>query len=78
VRIQLPYSTVGGQPSMPVKQVYGGFDWDHGKFFIHTEESLTKANNDFAEQFKKLQDDYGKVSFENRKLKKRIAELEKK
>ena len=70
-----PYTTVGGLPCTVVTGVSKGFDWDNGKFFICTEKRLTLADNEFAEQFKKLQDDYGWAKYENRNLKAEIKKL---
>jgi len=72
-----PFTTVGGLPCTSVTGVFKGFDWDNGKFFICTEKRLTLADNEFAEQFKKLQADYGWVKLENRNLKAEIKKLNK-
>jgi hypothetical protein len=77
VQIKLPYSTMGGQPTVPVKSLQMGFDWDHGKFIITPEENLTPADRDFAEQMRKMQDDLGWVKLENHKLKQEIKKLKK-
>ena len=72
-----PFTTVGGLPCTSVTGVFKGFDWDNGKFFICTEQKLTLADNEFAKQFKKLQDDYGWAKYENRNLKADIKKLQK-
>ena len=77
VQIKLPYSTMGGQPTVPVKSLQMGFDWDAGKFIITPEENLTPADRDFAEQMRKMQDDLGWVKLENHKLKQEIKKLKK-
>jgi len=77
IQIKLPYSTVGGQPTVRVKSIQMGFDWDHGKFIITPEENLTPADRDFAEQMRKMQDDLGWVKYENRGLKAEIKKLKK-
>ena len=77
VDIQLPFSTIGPSPSVPVKTVGFGFDWNKGKFFIYPMEKLTKADNDFREQFLELQKKYGWMDYENRNLKKEVKRLEK-
>jgi len=77
IQIKLPYSTMGGQPTVRVKSLQMGFDWDHGKFIITPEENLTPADRDFAEQMRKMQDDLGWVKLENHKLKQEIKKLKK-
>jgi hypothetical protein len=77
IQIKLPYSTMGGQPTVRVKSLQMGFDWDAGKFIITPEENLTPADRDFAEQMRKMQDDLGWVKNENYKLKAEIKKLKK-
>ena len=78
VQIKLPYSTVGGSPFVKVKNVYPGFDWDQGKFFIIPEEDVTPSDRDFAKQMKEMQDRAGWADYENRNLKAEIRRLKKK
>jgi hypothetical protein len=78
VQIKLPYSTVGGTPFVKVKNVYPGFDWDQGKFFIIPEEDVTPSDRDFAKQMKEMQDRAGWADYENRNLKAEIKQLKKK
>lgn len=75
IQYKPPFTTVGGLPCVHVTGVWKGFDWDAGKFFIDTEERLTLADADFAEKFKKLQEDYGWAKLENRNLKAEIKKL---
>jgi hypothetical protein len=77
IQVKLPYSTVGGQPTVPVKFISMGFDWDAGKFMIAPEENLTPADRDFAEKMKKMQEDLGWAKYENRGLKAEIKKLKK-
>ena len=77
IQIKLPYSTMGGQPTVRVKSLQMGFDWDAGKFIITPEENLTPADRDFAEQMRKMQDDLGWARYENRGLKAEIKKLKK-
>jgi hypothetical protein len=77
IQIKLPYSTVGGQPTVPVKFISMGFDWDAGKFMIAPEENLTPADRDFAEKMRKMQEDLGWANLENRRLKSEIKQLRK-
>lgn len=78
VRIKLPYSTVGGMPTVKIKNVYMGFDWDHGKFIFYPEEDLTPSDRDFAKQMKEMQERAGWADYENRGLKAEIRRLKKK
>jgi hypothetical protein len=75
IAITLPYSTVGATPTVPVKLVSNGFDWDKGKFILTPEENLTPADRDFANQMKKMQEDLGVAKLENRRLKSEIKKL---
>jgi hypothetical protein len=77
IQIKLPYSTVGAQPTVPVKFISMGFDWDAGKFMITPEENLTPADRDFAEKMRKMQEDLGWAKYENRSLKAEIKQLRK-
>ena len=72
-----PFTTVGGTPGVTVKHICKGFDWDNGKFMIYPEQTLTLADGDYEQKFKKLQDDYGWVKYENRNLKADIKKLQK-
>jgi hypothetical protein len=78
IAIKLPYSTVGGSPTVKVKTMWMGFDWDHGKFIIIPEEDLTPSDRDFAKQMKEMQDRAGWADYENRNLKAEIKQLKKK
>jgi hypothetical protein len=78
IKINLPYSTVGGLPNVKVKSMWMGFDWDHGKFIIIPEEDLTPSDRDFAKQMKEMQDRAGWADYENRNLKAEIKQLKKK
>lgn len=77
VEYKPPFTTVGGAPCVSVNRVWNGFDWDNGKFFITTEKQLTLADNEFAAQFKKLQEDYGWMKYENRNLEAENKKLRK-
>jgi len=78
INIKLPYSTVGGQPTVPVKNISMGFDWDQGKFMITPEEGLTPSDRDFAKQMREMQERAGWADYENRNLKAEIRRLQKK
>ena len=77
IQIKLPYSTVGGMPTVKVKNIHMGFDWDHGKFIIAPEEDLTPSDRDFAKQMTELQERAGWADYENRNLKAEIRRLKK-
>jgi hypothetical protein len=78
IQIKLPYSTVGGQPTVKVKNIQMGFDWDQGKFIITPEEDLTPSDRDFAKQMKDMQERAGWADYENRNLKAEISKLKRK
>ncbi len=77
IKYNPPFTTVGGTPCTPVKAYMNGFDWDSGKFILVPEQPLTLADAEFAEKFKKLQDEYGWAKYENRNLKSDIKKLQK-
>lgn len=77
IEISLPYSTVGSTPSVGIKSVMSGFDFDSGKFIIIPEKDLTYPNEEFAQGMKKLQDECGWLKYENGGLKREIKKLKK-
>ncbi len=78
IKIKLPYSTVGSSPTVKVKSMHLGFDWDHGKFIIYPEEELTPSDRDFAAKMRDMQEKWGWAESENRRLKAEIRQLKKK
>lgn len=76
---------VGGTPSVSIRIVNSGIDWDKGKIFIQPEERLRIID---ADEIKALQDKYKELSWkhyeitnlkkENERLLKRIKLLESK
>jgi hypothetical protein len=76
--------SIGGTPCVNIESVSAGFDWDSGKVFLSTKESLREIDRD---EIKAIRDKYeelgwsqykiGKIKKENEMLKKRIEELEK-
>jgi hypothetical protein len=76
---------VGGTPSVGIKIVTSGFDWDNGRIFIRPETELREIDRD---EIKTMQDKYEELGWkhyeisglkkENEKLRKRIEELENK
>lgn len=77
VQIKLPYSTVGGSPTVKIKNAYMGFDWDAGKFILVPEEPLTPSDRDFAKQMREMQERAGWADYENRNLQAEINRLKK-
>lgn len=77
VKIKLPYSTVGAMPTVKVKSVHMGFDWDAGKLIIYPEEELTPSDRDFAKQMREMQERAAMADYENRNLKAEIRRLNK-
>lgn len=68
--------SVGGTPSVDVKNISIGFDWDNGKIFVNPESRLREIDRD---EIKSLQDKYDELGWkkmqiddlkrENKKLK---------
>ena len=77
IEIKLPYSTVGGKPTVKIKNTSMGFDWDHGKFILQPEKSLCPEDRDFAKQMREMQERVGLAAYENRALKSQIRKLRK-
>ena len=77
IEIEKPFVTIGASPSVPVALCRAGIDWDNGKFIITPTVPLSETDNQFAEQFKKLQETNGWLEYENRNLKTKIRKLRK-
>ena len=77
IRIKMPYTTVGASPTVKVKNVQMGFDWDAGKLMLYPEEHLTPSDRDFAKQMTEMQERAGNADYENRNLKAEIRRLKK-
>lgn len=75
--VKKPFATVAGTPSVSVKNMYMGFDWDHGKFLIYPEENLMEYDVDFGEKFRELQKKNGDLRYENVGLKSEVKRLKK-
>ena len=83
IMIQLPFATVGGRPTVDVKYVGCGFDWERGQLQITPEETLGKPDELFRDRFLELQNqagalnwENGNLKYENKNLRARIKELE--
>ncbi len=50
-RIAVPYDpgvvAIGGSHSMPIVDIFAGFDWDHGTVFFQTETRLGATDDEF-------------------------------
>jgi len=68
IKIKLPYSTVGAMPTVKVRSVHMGFDWDAGKLIFYPEEEVTPSDRDFAQQMRDMQERAGNADFENRRI----------
>ena len=77
IEIKMPFTTVGGIPTVGVKFAHSGFDWDNGKFMLTPEENLTPADRDFETKMKDMQDKLGWLEYEKRGLKSEIKKLKK-
>lgn len=75
--VKKPFGTIGGTPTVPVKNMYMGFDWDNGKFLIYPEENLMEYDVDFGEKFRELQKKNGELQYENMGLKSELKRLKK-
>lgn len=40
------YGTIGASPSVGIHRVAAGFDWDHGKFILFPEKSMTTVDKE--------------------------------
>ena len=76
--------SVAAQPTVGIKSIHSGFDWDAGKLLIYPEVDLRECNRDELKAIQKRLDDIGWDMYENRnlkaenkKLKQRIQELSK-
>jgi len=75
--------SIGGTPVVNVKSINSGFDWDNGKFMLMPEKELRLVDADEYNRTKKHYDqlgwdiyENGNLKRENKKLKKKIEELE--
>lgn len=66
---------VGGTPVVNVKSVGVGFDWDHGKFMIYTEEDVMRVNQKTLDDLRKEAEKIGWDMYEIRNLKAEVKRL---
>ena len=87
VQVCVPIETVGAVASKHVthiKSIQMGSDWDHNRLLLYTYEKLMLENPDTLDKLRKEMSDMGWTQYhnnnlkrENKKLLKRIEELEK-
>lgn len=75
VAIKSHKTTIGPIPSVPVKTMQAGFDWESGMFIIHPESTLQLADLDYIGILRELVDEYSRLAYENRNLKAEIKKL---
>lgn len=75
---------VGSSPTVEVKNVSAGFDWDNGKLIIYPESLLREVDRDELDMInKKMKEagwnyyEFSNLKRENVKLKQKIQELQK-
>ena len=75
---------VGSSPTVEVKNVSAGFDWDKGKLIIYPESLLREVDRDELDMInKKMKEagwnyyEFSNLKRENVKLKQKIQELQK-
>lgn len=86
IRVCVPIETVGavgGTPTTNIKSVQLGFDWDNNKLMLYTEKKLMLEDPDTLGRLRKECQEMGWTAYENGNLKrenkrllKRIKELE--
>lgn len=69
---------VGGTPSVGVKNIYAGIDWDSGKILIYPEKELMIADDELLKDRQKLVDRIGWLEYEKRGLQSEVRRLRKK
>jgi hypothetical protein len=66
--------SVGGTPSVVVKSLSVGFDWDRGKIFINPESRLREIDRD---EIKSLQDKYDELGWKKMQIDELKREIKK-
>lgn len=88
------YGNIGGTRASKVSSINFGFDWDHGKLLISTEDTLTAMTPEQLEEvhqsakkgqswhayqsYKKQDEEIKRLRTENEQLKNKIKEIENK
>jgi len=68
IAVKLPYATVGPMPTVDVRSISTGFDWDSGKLIIQPERVLTLADAEFDKRYHDLQERCGMLQLEINRL----------
>jgi hypothetical protein len=67
--------TVGGTPTVGVKSMQAGFDWDQGVLLVFPEKDLRLIEADELLALRKASEKDGWAQYENRNLKSDIKKL---
>ena len=68
---------IGGTPTVNVKSIQAGFDWDNGKLLIYPEKDLRTIEADEILALRKYVEKEGWVEYEMRGLKAEVKRLQK-
>lgn len=68
---------IGGTPTVGVKTIQAGFDWDNGKLLIYPEKDLRTIEADEILALRKANEKEGWAEYENRGLKAEVKRLRK-
>lgn len=68
---------VGGSPTVNIKTIYSGIDWDANKIIIEPEIDLQLADHDYLASARKQLSDMGWTAYEFNNLKRENARLRK-
>lgn len=66
---------IGGTPTVNVKSIQAGFDWDNGKLLIYPEKDLRTIEADEILALRKANEKEGWAEYENRGLKAQVKRL---
>jgi hypothetical protein len=69
--------SIGGTPTVTVKSINAGFDWDAGKLLIYPEKLLRTIEADELLALRKANEKQGWAEYENRGLKAEVKRLRK-
>ena len=69
------HNSVGGTPTVGVKNMYCGFDWDAGKMMIFTDKPVMRTDQKSIEELRKEAEKLGWDMYENRNLKAEVKRL---
>jgi hypothetical protein len=77
ILIKKPYGTVGAQPTVELKHVYSGFDWDAGKILLEPAEPLQQIDAVLSAQLAATVKKYDNLYYENQHIKAENRRLKK-